>query len=474
MAARVARVVVVDEDRRVHQLCERVLKPPEFQIYPFVDPCAGLMGLRDIVPDVIVCSFAMRGLDGRTFYRAVKCAPALCDIPFLFLTADPDDHRESERMIGPRDESLRKPVPVARLIERLRARARYSPGGVGDGGRRTLSGITDGKGLLGLLKLCEDARLTGRFQVEANGRTLWVEWLAGAMSTCGALPPTPAEEVLDMLLDAGGGRYAFEPQVVQARARERAERPAPGALYGPVGRFSTLEIGGRRLQVHTEGEHRPNFSITTVVAAAGRGVRKIETCWPHPLKRSADLDVARLQIDDQHDRVVALVREGALAPQQRRAVWEAAGGSVEGSRLVWVMTILANLAQERIGTVPTLALLRRTLRRSAGDREALACFRVEDDGRVSIEVPDDGTTKVTLSGWRLPRGVVEGVAAWALAFQKEAAALAGPPRLPSLRRATRMVADELEAIGFYQALEDAASRGPDPGAQRRVDLTASS
>jgi CheY-like chemotaxis protein len=474
MAPRVVRLVVVDEDRRVHQLCERVLRPPEFHTFSFVDPCAGLMGLRDVVPDVIVCSLGMRGLDGKTFYRAVKCSPVLCDIPFIFLTADLDGHHEAERMIGPRDECLRKPVPVRTLVERIRARARPTFRSTSDPAKRTLSGITDRKGLLALLKLCEDARLTGRFNVEAGGRTLWVDWLAGAMTSCGALPAATPEAALDMLLEADGGRYGFEPRPVEAKAQRRRTRRSATTAHGPVGRFSILDVGGRRLQIHTEGEHRPNFSITTVVATAGRGVRKVETCWPHPLKRSADYEVAREQIEEQHESVLAMVRDGALAPQQRRAIWEVAGGSVEGSRLVWVMILLSNLAQERIGTLPSLALLRRTLRRSAMRQEALHCFRVEDDSRVSIDVPDDGATKTTLSGWRLPRGVVEGVALWALAFQAEVAALAGAPRLPTVRRATRMVADELEEIGFYQALEDEESHGSGGSAEDRRAGVASS
>jgi hypothetical protein len=69
-----------------------------------------------------------------------------------------------------------------------------------------------------------------------------------------------------------------------------------------------------------------------------------------------------------------------------------------------------------------------------------------------------GSTKITLSGLRLPRGVVEGIAAWATVFRAEAGALVGNPRLPTIRRATRMMAEELDAIGFYAALDDERAR----------------
>jgi hypothetical protein len=54
------------------------------------------------------------------------------------------------------------------------------------------------------------------------------------------------------------------------------------------------------------------------------------------------------------------------------------------------------------------------------------------------------------------------------------AALAGAPRLPTVRRATRMVADELEEIGFYQALEDEESHGSGGSAEDRRAGVASS
>jgi hypothetical protein len=50
--------------------------------------------------------------------------------------------------------------------------------------------------------------------------------------------------------------------------------------------------------------------------------------------------------------------------------------------------------------------------------------------------------------------VVEGIAAWATVFRTEAATLVGLPRLPTIRRATRMMSDDLERVGFYAALED--------------------
>jgi hypothetical protein len=87
------------------------------------------------------------------------------------------------------------------------------------------------------------------------------------------------------------------------------------------GRFSAVELEGVRVQVMTEAESRPNFVITTVVSRDGQGVRRIETCWTHPLKRQEDLDIVRRQIDLQHERVLDEIRRGPLQGPRRRTIW---------------------------------------------------------------------------------------------------------------------------------------------------------
>jgi hypothetical protein len=107
-----------------------------------------------------------------------------------------------------------------------------------------------------------------------------------------------------------------------------------------------------------------------------------------------------------------------------------------------------------------LALLRRSLRRLTRHYPALGAFEVGGDGRITVRAEDQGVARTTLSGWRLPRGSVRAVAAWAAAFRDEAARLSAPARLLSVRRATRMIAEDLEAIGFYAALEAESRASP--------------
>lgn len=453
----------MDADRRIHRLLERMLRPPKFETFLFEDPSAAVVALRDLAPDLIVCADRMPWIDGRTFHRIARSAPQLLDVPFVFLAGDPDGQREIEAVMGTGDQCLRKPVPVGTLMERIQTAMR--PPRPRLAGRSFLSGNVDRGGLLGLLKLCEDARLTGRFLFESHDQLLWVDWLAGTPVARGGSSAGPEWDVLDLLLDADAGRYAFEPRPVSG-PKDGARPGSASGEAAPVGRFSVLEVGGVRYQVHTEAGHSPNFAVSTVVAAFGQGLRKVETRWPHPMKRDADLQQARDRIDQQHENALRLVNDGALSPQPRRKVWDVLGGGVEGAQIVWVMTLLRDLARERLGVLASLALLRRSHRQLAELYPALGAFEIEDDGRISVHSDDQAAARTTLSGWRLPRGAIRAIAAWALAFRDEAARLAGPPRMPSVKRATRMIAADLEAIGFYGALDDEANASK-PGRSRQ-------
>ncbi len=455
MPTRGERVVVVDHDVRVKRLFEKAITPPEFELHAFEDPVAALVELPRIDPDVVVCAERMPGMRATDFVRGIRQSGHFPHLTFFVLANDPLSRREVELVLGTKDACLVKPVPVPALLARLRG-ARVERGELPP--PHTLSGQTDRSGLLGLLKLCEDARLTGRFRIEARTEQIFLDYLAGTPVQCGAMPDDAQRDPLERLLAMEGGRYVFEPRRVQGGPHAALAQGAFAmAGGGSSGRFSTVEKDGRRYQVYTEAFHAPNFSVVTVVAVSGQGLRKIETLWPHPMKRGADADPVHVQVEAQHASVLQELEAGAFMPASRRKVWDVAGGGVEGSVLVWVMSLLRDIVAGRLGLAPTIGLLRQSRRELAGSHPGLMAFRVDPTGRIDVSLPEE-SSRTTLSGIRLPRGVVEGVAAWATVFRAEAGMLVGPPRLPTARRATRMMAEELERIGFYAALEDERAR----------------
>lgn len=89
----------------------------------------------------------------------------------------------------------------------------------------------------------------------------------------------------------------------------------------PRGRFSTVGCEGRSLQVLSEVQPGPNFTVVTVVAQAGRGVCRVATTWRNPLRRAADFELAARQLDFEHERTIASL-PGLLAEgRPRREVW---------------------------------------------------------------------------------------------------------------------------------------------------------
>jgi hypothetical protein len=208
----------------------------------------------------------------------------------------------------------------------------------------------------------------------------------------------------------------------------------------PEGRLSRVRVRGQDVQVQTEASNRPLFTVTTILARDGQVLRKIESAWHHALKRREDVELARAQIERQHERVISTLRElGREAPRGADATSE----TVDPSLLAWALSFVSEQVRHHLGAVMAVALLRRTHRALARERTVLRAFRVAEDGRVLL----DGTPGP------LPPSVVAAVAAWTAAFINAAAELVERVRALRLRVVTRMMEAELERVGFYAACE---------------------
>ena len=207
------------------------------------------------------------------------------------------------------------------------------------------------------------------------------------------------------------------------------------------------------MQVQTEGENRPEFTVTTVVARGGQVMRKVQSAWHHPFKRREDHDVARGQIDRQHDRVLAMLQglaaEAAPVPVPTAP---AAALGVDPSLLAWALSFVAEQVRDHLGAVMTLALLRASFKRVASRRPAVRSFRVAEDGRVVAAETEA----------LLPPAAVEAVAAWTADFLSAAGEVVDTAGAIRLRQATRMMEAELEKVGFYAAFDAVVSAGPPP------------
>jgi CheY-like chemotaxis protein len=422
------------------------------------------MGLHDIGPDLVLCDVLMPGLDGWSLFRAVKTSPRFARVPFILISAHPATEADL-RHLSELDDFVRKPCSVRELTERVRARIGAAMAmpveAVAAHGQKAATGVVTRPQIPMLLKQCEDSGLTGRLRLEHGDEARWLEFVGGELVRGGVTPEQPGSDPLELLLATEGGAYWIEPRPVDAEGLRRADTRGRSDRWRaenrppiPVGRFSIVETEAGVVQIHTEATNAPCFNVSTVVARSGQGLRKIESAWPHPLNRDSDLELARAQIDDQHERVSALVREMGPEMAPRRAVWAFEGKGVEGHLLAWAISFVAEQVQCEIGRLTTVALLRRTLKRLARRDGTLAYFRVETSGRVVIDEPSSAV-RSTLAGRRLPPGAVVGVARWTASFLAEASDLTDTAATLAVRHVTRMMRSELAELGFYDAVDAA-------------------
>lgn len=447
------RIVVVDDDDQIRTLVGNVLRPAGFDVLAFADAREALVGLAEAPPDLIVCDVLMPEMDGRTFLKVVRTSDALKRVPFLFLSGVESKDEIAATLEAGADDFVGKPFHPRGLVAKIRAMLRRATLAAVERPQDALAGVVSEAGTLPLLKFCEDSRLSGRLSIEAEGQTRWAEFLGGELVQAGGA--ALGQDAFDGLLAVTEGRYRIEQRRLDPAAlRDAEERVRLGAARIPMaaaddvpllpgGRLSRVDVRGTNVEIQTEGENRPNFTVTTVVDRGGQVLRKIETAWQHPLQRTADQELARVQIDRQHERVVATIRELTLEGSLQL---KAGAGDVDASLLAWAVSFVGEQARLFLGSVMTVALLRRAYRNVARECLVLSAFRILEDGRVVAEAAVAG---------RVPRAAVDAAAAWIVLFLSDAAGIVEKVGTIRVRQVTRMMEADLEQIGFYAALEGA-------------------
>jgi two-component system OmpR family response regulator len=113
-----ARLLIIDDDLRLHELLASYLKQHAFDVSRALDGLSGL-ALLDAQPfDAVLLDVMMPGLDGLEVCRRIR---RKFEIPVIMLTAKGD---ETDRIVGLElgaDDYLPKPFNPRELLARLRA-----------------------------------------------------------------------------------------------------------------------------------------------------------------------------------------------------------------------------------------------------------------------------------------------------------------------------------------------------------------
>ncbi len=126
------RILIVEDDQRVHKTLRRLFEPEGFAIEATFDGASGLQAALAAPPSAVVLDLRLPALSGRDVCREIK--RAIPNIPVIVVSAASDVTDKVSLLELGADDYLTKPFSPRELLARVRAvirrSARTSPGEV--------------------------------------------------------------------------------------------------------------------------------------------------------------------------------------------------------------------------------------------------------------------------------------------------------------------------------------------------------
>ncbi len=114
-----ATILVVDDNAELRGYL-RSLLAPRYRVLAASDGEAALRSFDSAAPDLVITDLMMPGMDGMTFFRALRGDPARPRVPVLMLTAKAGDEARHEALEAGAEEFLTKPFDERELLARVR------------------------------------------------------------------------------------------------------------------------------------------------------------------------------------------------------------------------------------------------------------------------------------------------------------------------------------------------------------------
>ena len=467
-----APVLLVHADAEMRRLVTEAFKPPDFKVIvaerveaacsriPIVHPVAVLVGAEPASAPADLAAAARR-----------------LDPPAVLIVLAPPESQErlAAFLQAGADDCLSLQMPPASLALKVQALLRVMRRGAARWRERQVQGGLVGReGTLPLVKHCEVQKLSGKLTVRSGRTVVWGEFLGGELVRAGG-SETPGVDHLSALLDIREGSYVIQQRPLSPLGA--SSRPAPETLFQaqapvaqeiaeasetseetevvlPEGCKTRVEVATQPVayEIETQGENRPNYTVTTVVKRGGKVVQRAQVAWSYPLRRHEDWSAARQQIEGQNARLTTSIRE--LASQNPPSIAPQAQG-VDATLLSWAIHFLVEQGWAHLGTTIAINLLRRTHASVAERHAILRRFRVNDNAHVNVDLAE---------GAILPAEAVEAVAEWLAEFLTLAERVVPDAGGVRVRQATMLMGNALDRAGFYTAFDkarrSAAKRGP--------------
>jgi len=130
------RVLVIDDDPRLHELLEAKLAPQGFELDHALNGQAGIAQARVRAPQLVILDLLMEGLDGFEVATLLRSDPRTADVPIIVFTAKSMGPDDRARLRGKIEACLEKGrttgsgiVPVIQDVLRRRAKEVHRAGG---------------------------------------------------------------------------------------------------------------------------------------------------------------------------------------------------------------------------------------------------------------------------------------------------------------------------------------------------------
>jgi len=118
-----SRILVVDDDRDLVALLERILVAEGYQVATAFDGSSALVFLDQQRPDLIILDIMMPGIDGLEIISSVRQNH---DIPIIMLTAKKDVATMRDAFAAGADDYVSKPFRTPELLARIKTKLRRS------------------------------------------------------------------------------------------------------------------------------------------------------------------------------------------------------------------------------------------------------------------------------------------------------------------------------------------------------------
>ncbi|MBI2939478.1 MAG: response regulator transcription factor [Chloroflexi bacterium] len=116
-----ARILVIDDDRKITSLLRRALTYEGYTVAVANDGIQGLQQARESPPDLVILDITMPGPDGLEVCRRLR---AVEEVPIIMLTARDEVPDRVAGLDAGADDYVVKPVALEELFARVRAQLR--------------------------------------------------------------------------------------------------------------------------------------------------------------------------------------------------------------------------------------------------------------------------------------------------------------------------------------------------------------